>query len=167
MQFKVGEVVVHSAHGVGKIVRLEEKRLGGQARLYYEVTTHTSTVWVPVDADEAYGLRSVTAKDELERCRGLLRSRPTSLNKDAHQRHLEIIGRLRQGSLQATCEVVRDLTARSWQKPLNEADSLSLRRAREGLCQEWAASGSMSLAEATGEVEALLSEARRAYAAAC
>jgi RNA polymerase-interacting CarD/CdnL/TRCF family regulator len=61
------------------------------------------------------------------------------------------------------CEIVRDLTARSWRKPLREADTASLRRARERLCQEWAAAEDVTLAEATREVDALLLEARQVY----
>jgi RNA polymerase-interacting CarD/CdnL/TRCF family regulator len=61
------------------------------------------------------------------------------------------------------CEVVRDLTARSWEKSLNEADSSSLRKAREALCQEWAASKGISLTDADQEVEALLVEARHSH----
>ena len=65
MPFQIGDFVFHPAHGVGRIVRLEERRFAPeQARLYYEVLTPKSTVWVPVDGYEAVGLRRVTAKPE-------------------------------------------------------------------------------------------------------
>ncbi|MEK7328584.1 MAG: CarD family transcriptional regulator, partial [Chloroflexota bacterium] len=120
MQFKVGERVVHPAHGIGQIIKIEEKRLfGGEARLYYEVATQKNTVWVPIEAGKTVGLRPLMTKDDLARFRGILKSRPTTLNKDHRQRHLELMDRLKQGTLQVVCEVVRDLTARTWQKPLN------------------------------------------------
>ncbi len=164
MQFKVGERVVHPAHGIGHIVKIEEKRLfGGEARLYYEVATQKNTVWVPIEAGKTVGLRSLMAKDDLVRFRSILKSRPTTLTKDHRQRHLELMERLKQGSLQVVCEVVRDLTACTWQKPLNEADTLSLRKAHEQLCQEWAAAEGVSTAQATEEISQLLSETRRMH----
>ena len=165
MAFQVGDFVFHPAHGVGHIVRLEEKRfVREKARLYYEVSTPKSTIWVPVETYEAVGLRQVTAKYDLARYRSVLKSQPATLEKDHHKRQRELADRLKQGSFQAVCEVVRDLTARGWRKPLNEADGALLRRARENLCQEWAASKGVSVAEATQEVEDLLREARQAYA---
>jgi CarD family transcriptional regulator len=164
MSFKVGDSVVHPAHGVGRVVRLEPKRFfGAETRLYYEVAMHNGTYWVPVEPSDANHLRALTAKSDLARYRALLRERPTSLNQDHRQRHLEVMGRLRQGAFRDMCEIVRDLTARSWRKPLREADTASLRRARERLCQEWAAAEDVTLAEATREVDALLLEARQVY----
>jgi RNA polymerase-interacting CarD/CdnL/TRCF family regulator len=58
------------------------------------------------------------------------------------------------------CEIVRDLTAQSWRKALGEADKLLLRKAREGLCQEWAIVEEISLVQAMEEVDALVREAR-------
>ncbi len=166
MSFHVGDFVFHPAHGVGHITRLEEKRfVREKARLYYEVSTQKSTVWVPVETYEAVGLRQVTAKPELARYRSVLKSRPALLEKDHHKRQRALADRLKQGSFQATCEVVRDLTARGWRKPLNEADAGLLRQARENLCQEWAASKGVSVAEAMQEIEDLLREARLAYMA--
>ena len=164
MQFKVGERVVHPAHGIGRIVKIEEKRLfGGEARLYYEVATQKNTVWVPIEAGKTAALRPLMSKDDLARFRGILKGRPTALNKDHRQRHLEVMDRLKQGTLQVVCEVVRDLTARTWQKPLNEADTISLRKAHEQLCHEWAAAKEVSTIQASEEIAALLLETRRMY----
>jgi RNA polymerase-interacting CarD/CdnL/TRCF family regulator len=67
-----------------------------------------------------------------------------------------LAARLRGGSFQTLCEVVRDLTARGRIKPLNEADSAALRRARAAMLQEWAAAAGVTPAEAAAEVDALL-----------
>ena len=164
MSFQVGDLVYHPAHGVGQVMRLEERRFAREeARLYYEVLTRRNTVWVPVETYQAVGLRPVTTKRDLAGYRAVLKSRPAPLEKDHYKRHRALADRLKQGSFQAVCEVVRDLTARGWRKPLNEADSSSLRTARENLCQEWAAAAGISVVEAAQEIEALLREARQNY----
>lgn len=164
MEFKVGDLVVHPAHGVGKIVRLEKRRFSGvEARLYYEVLMSKSTIWIPTDTSRSGGLRPLTAKSDLARYRDLLKSRPNILDVNHRKRSEELAYRLRQSSFQVTCEIVRDLTARSWKKHLCESDNALLHRVRERLYQEWSASEGITLDKAIQEVEALLQEARLRY----
>lgn len=163
MSFKVGDRVAHPEHGLGQIVRLEHRQFpGSPPQLYYEVVTARSTLWVSEDLAAA-SLRPIITGDELPAYRSVLLSRPATLDQDRRQRQLDVSQRLKQGSFQALCEVVRDLTAQSWRKSLNEGDSLSLRKARESLCQEWAAAAEVSVTEASREIEALFAEGRQRY----
>jgi CarD family transcriptional regulator len=162
MSFQVGDIVVHPAHGIGQIVKLEEKRFfGKEISLYYEVAIQHSTVWVPFASPDAQRLRTLTLKSELPRYRSVLKSPPAVLNKDYRQRHLELAERLKPGSFLVMCEIVRDLTARGWHKSLNELDAVLLQRMRRRLCDEWATALSISVAAATEEVTALLLEGRK------
>jgi len=164
MQFKVGDPVVHPAYGIGRIVEIEEKRFSEKgARLYYKVTLPKRTIWIPVEVHGAGGLRLVTAKNELDHYRNLLKSRPVPLHKNHHRRHLELVSRLKQGSFQVVCEVVRDLTAWGWQKPLGQTDSATLQKTRHSLYQEWATAAGVSTTEAIKEIDSLLVATRQAY----
>ncbi len=166
MQFKVGDQVIHISHGSGQIVAIEEKRLFDRdARLFYAVATNKSTVWVPVDADSAASLRLSVSNSALIYCRDLLKSRPTPLNTDRRQRYLELTNRLKQGSFEILCEIVRDLAAYGWPKPLSEADSTVLRKTQDAVCREWASAEGVSLLAAAQEIAALLQEGRRAHCA--
>jgi len=165
MRYKVGDYVVHLAHGMGQIANLEKKQLfGGEARLYYEVVTQKSTVWVPVESATEGTLRSLTAKSELAHYQQILKRKPEALNADRRLRQVELNDRLKQGSFQAICEVVRDLTAHGWRKPLSDADAALLRRISDNLCQEWAAAAGVTVAEANQQVNALMFETKRAHA---
>ena len=164
MQFKINDLVVYPAYGIGRIVEIEEKRFSEKgARLYYKITLPKRTVWIPVEAQEASGLRLVTLKSDLNQYRTLLKSPPVALHKNHYWRHLELVSRLKQGSFQVVCEVVRDLTAWGWRKPLGQTDTSTLRKTRESLYQEWATAAGVSLVEAIKEVEALLRTTRQAY----
>jgi RNA polymerase-interacting CarD/CdnL/TRCF family regulator len=164
MQFKVGDSVVHPIYGVGHIVKIEARRFSEkEARLYYEITMPNRSLWIPVDACEVVGLRLVTAKSDLDQYRNLLKDRPVPLNQNHHRRHLELVNRLRQGSFQVLCEVVRDLTAASWRRPLGRSDTATLKKTRESLCQEWATAAGVSITEAIKEIESLLGAAEQAY----
>jgi CarD family transcriptional regulator len=163
MAFEVDDWVVHPKHGVGRVVKLEMRQFAaGTEELYYEISIPNGTVWVQVDAASS-GLRKVTTKDDLARYRDILKSRPKNLTEDYRKRQTELTDRLRQGSLRARCEVVRDLSALAWYKPLGERSSTLLRAAHQALYQEWAMADGVSLREATQEVTALLQEGKSLY----
>jgi len=163
MAIKAKDWVVHARHGVGRVVKLERREFDrGTGKLYYKIAIEMGVLWVPVE-ETLDGLRRLTPKGDLARYRGLLRSRPRPLAGDHRERRTALLERLKDGSFETRCEVVRDLTALSWHKALNESCAALLRITRHELCSEWAAADGQSLAEATHEVEALLLEGRKAH----
>jgi RNA polymerase-interacting CarD/CdnL/TRCF family regulator len=164
MEFKIGDDVVHPNYGVGSIVRLEERELATSGmRWYYVLAIGTATVWMPVQADGSTTLRAVTRKQDLEQYRTVLSSRPTVLDRDYRQRHLDLIERLAHSSFRVICEIVRDLTALGWDRPTGETDATLLKKVRANLWQEWAAATGQPDQEAIQEVESLLRAGRVAY----
>jgi RNA polymerase-interacting CarD/CdnL/TRCF family regulator len=164
MPFKVDDRVVYPAFGIGRVVALVPKSFfEAESQLYYEVTGDRSTVWVQVDEGSARGLRRLTRQDELDHYRGVVGGRPVSLNQDHRQRQVDLRSQLKLGTMQGLCEMVRDLSAKGWIKPLTENDSRALRLSREAVCEEWAAANGVSLPQATAELTALLLEARHQY----
>jgi len=162
MQLKIGDSVVHPIYGIGHIDKVEEREFFEQEpALYYQVTLSENNIWIPVEAQKAIGLRLVTAKNELDQYRDLLKSRPVPLNVNAHQRHLELTRRLKQGSFQVVCEIVRDLTAAGWRVPLTPRDTTTLQKTRKNLHEEWAMAAGVSVAEAIKEVDSLLLASRQ------
>lgn len=163
MRFSPNDLLVHPQYGVGRVVKLEIKQVGSVTRQeYYEIAISTGTVWVPVEGHLS-GLRKVTRKDDLDRYRVLLRSRPTPLAADHKQRHTTLVERLKESTFQAKCEVVRDLMAFQWTHSLNESSSMMLRSAHQFLCSEWAAAEGLSIAEATNEIDALLLDGKETH----
>jgi RNA polymerase-interacting CarD/CdnL/TRCF family regulator len=162
--YAVDDRVVLNPHGVGRIAgRVTKSFASTEAQEYYEIATERSLVWVAVEQAEARGLRPLTRKTQLTAFRGVLRSQPTALNTDHRQRRLELQTRERLGTFKAACELVRDLTAYTWKKPLNDVDTATLRHAHNALCAEWAAAEDVPLAQASAEVAALLQEGRQAW----
>jgi RNA polymerase-interacting CarD/CdnL/TRCF family regulator len=165
-QYKVGDRVIHMAYGLGKIAALQSKQLfAGESRLYYEVVTAKNTIWVPVDAATPTTLRPLTTKAELSKYADLLKSKPHPLNEDRRMRQTDLNERLKPGTFQAMCEIVRDLNALNWRKPLREADSALLRRVSETLSQEWAIVAGITPIAASQQIDALMAEAKQIHQA--
>lgn len=165
MIFKVEDWVVHPRHGVGQIIEIEDLQFDSRpSRTYYRISIDNGTMWVGV-GDLSSGLRNVVTKDDLTMCREVLKSRPAELTADHRQRQSELADRLREGAFQSRCELVRDLSALGWKRPLNEATSAISRVACQVLYQEWAMADGVSLREATREVDRLLKEGKSMYMA--
>jgi RNA polymerase-interacting CarD/CdnL/TRCF family regulator len=155
--FKVGDFVIHPVYGGGDIVEIEEKHFSEKGVcLYYQIAMLKSTMWIPVDAQAALGLRLATTKSELDQYRNLLRDHPVPLSRNHAQRYVELASRVKEGSFQVICEVVRDLTGSSRQKRLRQSDAAVLRKTRERLLQEWATAADISITEASKEIDRLL-----------
>ena len=162
MSFKVGDQVIHPRHGLGQVTSLAVKQfVEGEKRPFYEISFPGSTLWVPLNLSSS-GIRKLTVKSDIANCRRLLKAPATPLNSDPRLRQPELNNHLKKGTLTARCEVVRDLTASGWQKPLSGSMAAFLKVAQDVLCQEWAAVEGVSLTEAASEIESLLETGRQA-----
>jgi len=161
-KFNIGDRVVHPQQGVGYVAKLEEKQFEpNKPRMYYVILIPDTTVWVPVDLLTS-GLRKLSVRSELDQCRQVLQSAPHPLTPD---RGLlaSLIGHINQGTLVAHCEVVRDLTAFGWHKPLYGAMAEFQRVILNVLSQEWAVVEGLSVVEASLEISVLLKNGRAAH----
>jgi CarD family transcriptional regulator len=159
--FEIGDKVVHPQHGVGQIVKLEDREFErGHIRRYYEIDIPGgSTVWVPVDLSNS-GLRRLAYKSELAHCRNILKAPPSPLMEDGRVRQAALAARLKQGTLAAQCEVVRDLSAFVAHKPAYGTITAFLEAMLRVLCQEWATVEGVTMSEAMAEISSLLEPTR-------
>jgi RNA polymerase-interacting CarD/CdnL/TRCF family regulator len=158
LKLKIGDHVVHTAFGTGNVVEIEEKQFSNSevAHLYYKVTRLKHTIWIRVEGQKTTRLRLVTSGSSLNHYRDVLKSQPATLNANSKQRQLELNSRLKEGTFQSLCEVLRDLTASKLIKPLGQADRATLQKTQASLCEEWALAAGISDIEAIKEVNALL-----------
>lgn len=161
MSFKVGDRVIHPRHGLGQVTNLAVKQfVEGEKRPFYEISFPGSTLWVPLSLPST-GIRKLTVKSEIVNCRRLLKGPAAPLNNDPRLRQTALKDHLKEGTLTAHCEVVRDLAATSWHKPLSGAMAAFYKMTQEVLCQEWAAVEGITISEAAIEIDSLLEKGRQ------
>jgi RNA polymerase-interacting CarD/CdnL/TRCF family regulator len=159
MDHQTGDVIVHASFGVGHITAVEEMEfIADEQALFYRVAFDKTTIWIPVQNEHSSRFRSLTPKADLARYRAVLASKPGLLADDFRIRQDELASRLKQGSFQDLCEIVRDLRAFSTEKELNKSDQTLLNKARLSLEQEWAASSGISQEQASLEIQEILTE---------
>jgi RNA polymerase-interacting CarD/CdnL/TRCF family regulator len=163
MTFRPDELVVFPAFGLGRVAGIVTRCLDGpEAVACYEVAGEHSTLWVEVSEAAARGLRRLARQDELPGYRAVLRAAPFELSANARHRYRDAQDRIKRGTLQDLCELVRDLSARGRQQALGEYDRVALTKSRRLLCQEWAAAKGVSVTEAGTEVNGLLRQGQLA-----
>jgi RNA polymerase-interacting CarD/CdnL/TRCF family regulator len=162
MKFNIGDKVVHPQHGVGYVADREEKQFEpNTSRTYYVVMIPDTTLWVPVDLPTS-GLRKLSGKNDLDKCRQVLQSSPHPLKPD-RSLMANLAEHINQGTIIAQCEVVRDLNAFGWQKRLFGPIAEFQRTIMNVLCQEWAIVEGLSETEASHEISVLLQKGRDNY----
>ena len=154
--FQVGDQVVHWAYGLGEITQLDEKELSGQTQQYYVVRIRDLTLWVPLENAAEHGLRFPTPAGNFQNLFRLLSAHAQPLSDERFERKNQVTERLRDGTIESICRVVRDLTARKRIKKMNDYDNNLLCRARDFLLIEWCAALSVSLQQAERKLEELL-----------
>lgn len=152
MEYQIGEMVVHNAHGLGRVVGLEERAVDGGQSMYYVVKTPDLTIWVPVDENTASRLRAPNSAAGFKKVLSIFSEPAQALPADYRQRNLHIQTMLKQGSAEARCRVIRDLAAHWHGKALNVHDQDILKKARKVLIGEWSFSLSISPEEAEMEL---------------
>ncbi|MGZ9226096.1 MAG: CarD family transcriptional regulator [Anaerolineales bacterium] len=159
--FQIGERVVHPQHGVGQIVKLEDREFErGDIRKYYEIQIPDgSIVWVPVDLLNS-GLRRLANRSEVAHCREILKARPSPLTEDGRARQSVLAAHLKQGTIAAQCEVVRDVSAFVAHKPAYGTITSFLEAMMRVLCQEWAIVEEVTVSDAVSEISSLLEQGK-------
>ncbi len=160
MEFQVGDKVVHWSYGPGEIIQLDEKSISGQNALYYVVQIRDLTLWVPVEGGDQSSLRLPTSTREFRRLFKILRNPGEKISDDRYERKTQLTERMREGTLESICGIIRDLTTYSYSKKLNDYDASLLERAKKFLLEEWKISLSVPLSDAQRELDILLEEGR-------
>jgi CarD family transcriptional regulator len=109
--FKVNEWIVYPAHGVGRIVAIEEQEIAGIALELFVITFEKDkmTLRVPTGKSASVGMRKLaeeaTVKKAIETLKGRARVKRTMWSRRAQ----EYEAKINSGDLIAIAEVVRDL----------------------------------------------------------
>jgi CarD family transcriptional regulator len=138
MNFHEGDTVIHWTHGLGRIVRLEERDLLGVQTLYYAVQVRDMMVWVPSDQELEHRLRSPTSRAGFEELFAILSDPGEPLPDNRRERRSRLLTLLRDGSPHSLCRIISGLYAHRNIQALNESDQFILKQARTVMLEEWA-----------------------------
>ena len=111
LKFKANEFVVYPAHGVGKIVDVEEQEIAGAKLELYVIDflKEKMRLRVPTAKAESVGMRKLADKNLIEQAMKVLKGRAKIKRTMWSRRAQEYEAKINSGDIIAVAEVVRDL----------------------------------------------------------
>ncbi len=109
--FKANEFVVYPAHGVGRIVGIEEQEIAGMSLELFVITFDKEklTLRVPTGKLESVGMRKLADEALVKRAMDCLKGRARVKRTMWSRRAQEYVAKINSGDLISIAEVVRDL----------------------------------------------------------
>ncbi len=161
--FKVGELVVYPAHGVGKIIMIEEQEIAGAKLELYIVDFEKEKLRlkVPTGRAEQKGMRRLSDKTQVEAALKVLKGRARIKRTMWSRRAQEYDAKINSGDIMAVAEVVRDLYRSERQPEQSYSERQLFEQALDRMAREIAAVKKMDDDQAIKELEDYLSKNAR------
>ncbi len=140
-EFKVGDMAVYPAHGVGEITSIEKREIAGNTHKFYilKILDSGMTIMVPTGNVRNVGLREIINVDEVDIVYDIMRERDISINEQTwNRRYREYMDKIKTGSVYEIAEVMRDLMLMRYEKELSFGERKMLDTARTLIIKELA-----------------------------
>ena len=167
MEFRPNDFVVYPAHGVGKIVTIEEQDIAGLTLELFVISFEKDkmTLRVPTNKASHVGMRTLSSPDTVTRAMTTLKGKARVKKAMWSRRAQEYEQKINSGDLIAIAEVVRDLHRADDQREQSYSERQLYEAALERLTREIAAVSGGDEIDAQKEVgDVLISRAAAAAA---
>jgi len=156
--FRANDFVVYPAHGVGKIVSIDEQDVAGIKLEMFVITFEKDkmTLRVPTHKATAVGMRSLSSPDIVGKAMDTLKGRARVKRAMWSRRAQEYEQKINSGDLISIAEVVRDLHRNDDQREQSYSERQLYEAALERLTREVAAVNGVEENKAQASVGELL-----------
>ena len=122
-EFKVGDLAVYPAHGVGRINSIETKIINGETHDFYmmKILENEMIIMIPTWNVEQVGLRDIIDEEEISKVYEVMKKRQESPMETQtwNRRYRDYMEKIKTGSLYDVAEVFRDLSLLKLTKDLS------------------------------------------------
>ncbi len=135
--FNVGDWIVHTFHGVGKVEKIVKKQLDDSKQQFYKVSTNDIDYWLPFGSENVDHIEPLRSKKDFAHAIKILSSQPEPLTDHHKGRTAEIHERWQIGTLESRAELLRDLNGRDHEKKLNFNEKELMEKITKYMISEW------------------------------
>jgi CarD family transcriptional regulator len=112
-KFKIGDLAVYPAHGVGQIQSIESRVVNGESHDFYimRVLDNGMVIMIPIRNVDSVGLRCLIDIKEIPKVYAVMKNKREAQadNQTWNRRYREYMEKIKTGSLYDVAEVFRDL----------------------------------------------------------
>ena len=137
--FKVGDMAVYPAHGVGVIEAIETREVMGSEQPFYvmKILGNNATIMIPQGSAQFVGLRDIISEEEIPVVYKILREKSIAVDKQTwNKRYKEYWEKIKTGSVYEIAEVLRDLFTLKIDKDLSFGERKMMDTAKNLLIRE-------------------------------
>jgi len=145
--FKVGDLAVYPAHGVGMIEAIEERHLNGRSKDFYimRILENGMIIMIPTENVQSVGLRCLIETDQVPKVYDVLRTRAIEVDHQTwNRRYREYMEKIKTGSVFEVAAVLRDLFLLKGDKELSFGERKMFDTAKSLLVKELSLAGKMA-----------------------
>ena len=120
--FKIGDMAVYPAQGVGVIENIETRDIMGSQQSFYviKILGNNAKIMIPENGADSVGLREVISEQDIPRVYEILRERKVNVDRQTwNKRYKEYWEKIKTGSVYEIAEVLRDLLILKTDKDLS------------------------------------------------
>ncbi|MCJ8500463.1 CarD family transcriptional regulator [Desulfatitalea alkaliphila] len=158
-QFKVGDLAVYPAHGVGRIEAIESRVVNGETHDFYimKILENNMVIMIPTSNVASVGLRDVIGDAEIPKIMEVIKARRDLAmdNQTWNRRYREYMDKIKTGSLYEVAEVFRDLSLLKGTKDLSFGERKLYDTAHTLLIKELSTARKMDEKAVAAEIEAV------------
>lgn len=109
MIFKVGDLAVYPAHGVGRIESIEARNLYGSSQSFYimRILENNMIIMIPISNANNVGLREIIKEEEVSKIFKILKEKDVEFdNQSWNRRYREYMEKIKTGSVYEVAQVL-------------------------------------------------------------
>lgn len=137
--FKVGDLAVYPAQGVGIIEKIESREVMGRTEKFYvmKIMGNGMRIMIPTGSAKTVGLRDVILEKEIPKVYEILREKDVTIDKQTwNKRYREYLEKIKTGSVYEVAKVLRDLFILKGDKTLSFGERKMMDTAKNLLVKE-------------------------------
>lgn len=152
--FKIGEYAVCPGHGVGQLISVEDRDMGGEVMSFYVLKVVANGMTVMVPTNKVDGIRGLVSESEINEVYELLKEHDIKIdNSTWNRRSREYLGKIKTGSLLEIAEVLRALFLLKETKNLSFGEKKMLDQCKELIAEEISLSKGGDSGEIKGSID--------------
>jgi len=161
--FRTNEYVVYPAHGVGRIVSIEEQEIAGAKLELFVINFEKDkmTLRVPTSKLASVGMRKLSEEKIVKKALGTLKGKARVKRTMWSRRAQEYEAKINSGDLVSIAEVVRDLYRSEAQPEQSYSERQLYEAALDRMAREIAAVERMDEASAVAKIDDVLAKTAR------
>jgi len=137
--FKIGDLAVYPAQGVGIIEAIEDREILGSKQVFYvmKILGNNMRIMIPLGSAKQVGLREVISEKEIPKIYDILKEKDVIIDKQTwNKRYRDYLEKIKTGSVFEVARVLRDLCILKNDKDLSFGERKMMDTAKNLLIKE-------------------------------